>query len=321
MTPAVPPVDIRRTMRLVLLAVLPGVFVATMLLGLGVAVNILLAMVFALACEAPALRLRRESVRERLQDGSAIVTALLIALTLPPFTPWWTLLLACAIAILLAKHAFGGLGQNPFNPAMSGYAVALLLFPAQLAHWPQTTFDGITMATALDTFRQNHAFTVDAWWQSHGQFGRWGATDFEWINLAFLAGGLFLLQQKIISWHIPAALLGALGLCAAAYYDNGSSASGGSPLYHWLSGGTMLAAFFIATDPATAASTTRGKLAYGALIGVLIFAMRQRGGYPDGIAFAVLFGNAAALLLDRLDGIDFARLYRRNPTDDPHDAD
>lgn len=343
MTAAAQPFDIARTMRLVLLALLPGAMAAVVLLGWGVAANMLLAVLFSLSCEAAAAWMRATGAGERdgpaetsrpvthprlreiprslqpLKDGSAIVTALLIALALPPFTAWWIVLLACIFAMLLGKHAFGGLGQNVFNPAMTGYALALLLFPAQLAHWPQPAFDGVTMATALDTFKQNHAFTVAAWWQAHPQFGQWGAADFEWINLAFLAGGLFLVQQKIIGWHIPAAVLLALGLCAAAYYDNGSSASGGSPLYHWLSGATMLGAFFIATDPATAASTVRGKLVYGALIGALIFAIRHGGAYPDGVAFAVLLANAASPLLDRLDGVDIARLYRRT-TDDPRDA-
>jgi electron transport complex protein RnfD len=104
------------------------------------------------------------------------------------------------------------------------------------------------------------------------------------------------------------------------YYDNGSSASAGSPLFHWLSGATMLGAFFIATDPATAASTARGKLVYGALIGILIFAIRHWGTYPDGVAFAVLFANGVSLLLDRLDGIDVARVFRHPPKSDTHDA-
>jgi electron transport complex protein RnfD len=315
-----PAFDIARTMRTVLLALLPGVATAITLLGIGVAVNVLLAVLFALACEASALRLRRLSIAEHLRNGSAIVTALLIALALPPFAPWWIVLFANAAATLLGKHAYGGLGQNIFNPAMSGYALALLLFPAQLAHWPQPAFDGVTMATALDSLRQNHALTAAAWRQSHPQFGQWGAADFEWINLAFFGGGLFLLQRKIIGWHIPAALLAALGIAAAMYYDNGSSASAGSPLFHWLSGATMLGAFFIATDPATAASTIKGKLVYGASIGISIFAIRHWGAYPDGVAFAVLFANGASLLLDRLDGVDIARLYRRASTSDPHDV-
>lgn len=337
--------DIARTLRTVLLTMLPGIVVAIWFLGLGVLLNIVLASVFALAFEALALWLRSSQpqgdgvfppfekgglggisrVRGNLQvreiprslrelpafskganalvDGSALITAALIALALPPFAPWWIILIACAAAILLAKHCFGGLGQNIFNPAMTGYALVLLAFPAQLAQWPQiaSQLDGYTSATVLDTFKQNHAFTVADWWRAHAQFGQWGGYGWEWINLAFLGGGLVLLQQKIFSWHIPVAMLATLGLCAAAFYDNGSSASAGSPLFHWLSGATMLGAFFVATDPATAASKPLGRILYGALIGALVFAIRHAGHYADGVAFAVLAANAAALLLDRID--------------------
>jgi electron transport complex protein RnfD len=256
---------------------------------------------------------------KRLLDGSALITAALIALALPPFAPWWIILFACAAAMLVGKHCYGGLGQNIFNPAMTGYALVLLAFPAQLAHWPQIVpqLDGYTSATVLDTFKQNHALTVADWWRMHPQFGQWGGYGWEWINLAFLGGGLFLLQQKIFSWHIPVAMLVTLGLCAAAFYDNGSSASAGSPLFHWLSGATMLGAFFVATDPATAANTRLAKLLYGALIGALVFAMRHAGHYADGVAFAVVGANAAALLLDKIDVQKLRGLLK--PADRPTD--
>lgn len=308
--------DIARTMRAVLLAMLPGIVVTIWFLGAGVAFNIILAALFSIGFETLALYLRKEPIIPQLRDGSVLITALLLSLALPPFAPWWIILCGCAGAILLGKHCYGGLGQNIFNPAMTGYVLMLLAFPAQLAHWPVPTprFDGYTMATALDTFHQNKAFTVQAWWQSHAQFGQWGGYGWEWINLAFLGGGLYLLWQKIFSWHIPVAMLAALGFCAAMFYDNGSSASAGSPLYHWLTGATMLGAFFIATDPATAATTPISRLIYGALIGVLIFAIRTWGHYPDGVAFAVLFANGATLLLDKLNPDIFARLYRRDAT-------
>jgi Na+-translocating ferredoxin:NAD+ oxidoreductase subunit D len=340
MTPAAPSFDIARTLRTVLLAMLPGIIVAIWFLGPGVLLNIVLAAWFALMFEASALWLRKLPTRSsdlippfekggsggifrsliNLQDTSTIITALLIALALPPFTSWWIILLACAAAILLAKHCFGGLGQNIFNPAMTGYALVLLAFPAQLAQWPALaqSLDGYTSATVLDTFKQNHAFTVADWWRTHSQFGQWGGYGWEWINLAFLGGGLFLLQQKIFSWHIPVAMLTTLGLCAAAFYDNGSSASAGSPLFHWLSGATMLGAFFVATDPATAAAKPLGRILYGALIGALVFSIRHAGHYADGVAFAVLAANAAALLFDRIDAQTLRRFFKPagGPTDE-----
>ncbi|HSB97188.1 MAG TPA: RnfABCDGE type electron transport complex subunit D [Spongiibacteraceae bacterium] len=305
--------DTAQIMRQVLLALLPGVVATIWFLGSGVVVNILLSVVCCLGCEALAFYLYQQAIAPNLRDGSVLITAVLLGLALPPFAAWWLILLGAIAAVLLAKQAYGGLGQNIFNPAMAGYAVILLLFPAQLAHWSSpapiasgyTTsgyaLDGYTMATALDSFKQNHAFTVADWWRAHAQFGSWGGYGWEWINLAFLGGGLYLLQQKIFSWQIPISVLLALGLLAAIFYDNGSSASGGSPFYHWLSGATMLGAFFIATDPATSATTARSRLCYGALIGALIYVIRSWGHYPDSIAFAMLLGNSAAPLLDKLD--------------------
>jgi electron transport complex protein RnfD len=317
---ATPSFDIARTLHTVLLALVPGIVVATWFLGLGALINIALAALFAAMAETLALHLKREPIMPQLRDGSALITALLIALALPPFAPWWIVLVACATAILLGKHCYGGLGQNIFNPAMTGYALVLLTFPAQLAHWPALApqLDGYTSATVLDTFKQNHALTVADWWRRHAQFGEWGGYGWEWINLAFLGGGLFLLWQKIFSWHIPVAMLATLGLCAAAFYDNGSSASAGSPLFHWLSGATMLGAFFVATDPATAASKPLGRILYGALIGALVFAIRHAGHYADGVAFAVLGANAAALLLDKIDAQALRNLMKPagGPTDE-----
>jgi electron transport complex protein RnfD len=301
--------DSAQMMRQVMLALLPGIVATIWFLGLGVAFNIVLTVLFCVGCEALALYLGKQPIAPNLLDGSVLITALLLGLALPPFAAWWLILIGAAGAILLAKQAYGGLGQNIFNPAMAGYALLLLLFPAQLAHWssPAAPPDGYTMATALDSFKQNRAFTVADWWRTHAQFGSWGGYGWEWINLAFLGGGFYLLQQKIFSWQIPLSVLASLALCAAIFYDNGSSASGGSPLYHWLSGATMLGAFFIATDPATSATTAKGRLCYGALIGALIYVIRTWGHYPDSIAFAVLLGNSTAPLLDKL-----GALYRHN---------
>ena len=295
--------DVQRLMLRVLLAMLPGIAVSVLYLGFGVLVNIALAALFASAFELTAQSLRGRQRPLRKQDGSVWVSAALIGLAIPPSAPWWIVLIAAAGAILLAKHAYGGLGQNIFNPAMAGYALVLVLFPAQLSgHWPapEGQFDGYTMATALDMFKQNHSLTIDEWWRAHAQFGDWGGYGWEWINLAFLCGGLYLLQQKIFSWHTPVCLLVAMGLLAALFYDNGSSGSAGSPLYHWFSGATMLGAFFVATDPVTAPVSKRGLMLYGALIGALIFCIRAAGQYPDGVAFAVLLANAVTPLLDRL---------------------
>ncbi|MCB1680067.1 MAG: electron transport complex subunit RsxD [Halioglobus sp.] len=307
-----------RVMQKVLLATLPGIVVLTHFFGFGTVVNILWGSVVALLCETLALRLRGRSPGFYLRDCSALVTAFLLGIALPPYAPWWLVAVGIASAILLAKHLYGGLGYNPFNPAMAGYVILLISFPVQMTAWAPPrgagdipgllqalqacftpdAFDGSTMATPLDLLKQNDSLLLQELWAQSPQFGRWAGIGWEWANLAFLAGGLWLLQQRVFSWHAPLAMLASLSLLAGIFYDGGGSASGGSPLFHLLSGATMLGAFFIVTDPVTSAVSVRGRLIYGAMIGALVYIIRVRGNYPDAVAFAVLIMNFAAPFID-----------------------
>lgn len=316
-------VVVGQIMQQVLLACIPGLTALIFFFGWGPLLNVLWLVPVALVLEAAALHLRRRPVLLHLKDCSAVITAVLLALSLPPASPWWLSLLGIAVAILAAKHLFGGLGNNPFNPAMTGYAVLLLTFPDYMTRWlepagvtaslptlldslnlfigrePVAGIDGFTGATMLDSFRaQQGASLFSEFWNASPLAGDWSAAGWEWVNTGFLMGGLFLLYKRIISWHIPATVLAALALLALVFHDGGSSQSLGSPLLHLFAGGTMLGAFFIATDPVTAATSKRGKLVYGALIGCIIFALRAWSSYPDGVAFAVLCGNFAVPLID-----------------------
>jgi electron transport complex protein RnfD len=308
----------------VLLAALPGLLALTWAFGVGTLLNLLWCALFCAGTEAGMLRLRGRAFRPTLADRSALVTAVLLAAALPPASPLWLIFVAAASAMIFGKHLYGGLGFNPFNPAMVGYVVPLLAFPIEMTSWAAphgagsgtlglldalqrslglaqvATLDGTTMATPLDLVRQNDGLLMADLWARNAQFGQWGGRGWEWVNLGFLAGGLLLLQRRLISWHAPVAMLGALVLLAAFFYDNGSSASGGSPLFHLLSGGTMLGAFFIVTDPVSGATSTRGRLVFGAGVGVLVYIIRHWGNYPDAIAFAVLLMNFAAPCLDRV---------------------
>jgi len=220
---------------------------------------------------------------------------------------------------LLGKHVFGGLGYNPFNPAMVGYVVLLISFPLQMSSWAPPrgladvpgfsdalqalfnaqAYDAVTMATPLDLMRQNTGLLVEDLYQQKSQFGIWAGVGWEWVNLSFLAGGLWLLYRRIFTWHAPVAMLLALGLWAGVGFDGGSSNSGGSPLFHWLSGATMFGAFFIITDPVSSAVSNKGRLIFGALIGMLVYLIRVLGNYPDAVAFAVLILNFAAPFIDQ----------------------
>jgi electron transport complex protein RnfD len=314
-----------RIMRLVVYATFPGIAALTHFFGIGVLINVLLASLTCVAFEAAVLRLRQRPIMFYLRDCSALVTGVLIGVSLPAYCPWWLVVSASFIAIVLAKQLYGGMGFNPFNPAMVAYALLLVSFPLPMTTWPvplpmladgQTTpslvaaldkiffgtaIDGYSAATVLDIMKQNAGLTLSDLYQQEAVFsdGRWAGAGWEWVNIAFLIGGIYLLYKKVFTWHAPLSMLAALALMATLFYDSGSSNSSGSPIFHLLSGATMLGAFFIVTDPVSSAVSNRGRMVYGALIGLLVYVIRTWGtSYPDGVAFAVLLLNFAAPFID-----------------------
>ena len=306
-------------MRRVLMALLPGILCFTWLFGWGIVVNILLASLTALVAEAAILALRRRPVTTLL-DGSALVTGVLLALALPPLTPWWIPVIGSLFAIVIAKQLYGGLGYNPFNPAMAGYVVLLISFPLELTLWSapgaypgftdtlvhaftgnlpaDQTMDALTMATPMDNIKTRLGLS-ETLSEIHGSplFGSFAGAGWEWINLWFLLGGLWLLQMTVIQWQIPAGMLAGLALVAFVFYAINPDIYT-TPLFQLFSGAAMLGAFFIATDPVSACTTPRGRLYYGLGIGLLTYIIRTWGGYPDGVAFAVLLMNMAAPTID-----------------------
>lgn len=305
----------QRVMLLVIAACLPGALCLTYFFGLGTLLNLIWAGLLALGFEALVLKLRQRPVGFFLRDGSALLTGVLLALALPPYVPWWLTVVAVGFAIIFGKQLYGGLGQNPFNPAMLGYVVVLISFPVAMTTWPAPhtvsaldalkhffagvpLADGWSQATALDSLKLNKSLTQSELWASNPAFGTVGGAAVEWVNLAFLAGGLFLLQKNIIRWQAPAAMLATLTLISLIFWNGDSSDSNGSPLFHLFSGATMLGAFFIVTDPVSGATSNRGRLIFGAGVGLLTYIIRTWGGYPDGVAFAVLLMNLAAPTID-----------------------
>jgi len=295
----------RAPVAIVLAALAPGLVVSSAVYGAGALANVVSTIAMAYLVEAAAVAARGREVRVALQDGSVAITGALIGMALPPGAAWPVSATACAAGLLLGKHVYGGHGASPFNPAMVGYVVAYFCFPREMSLWPMPLdVDGVTAATALEVFRHRGALTVQDVWTATNGFGGLGGLGAEWINAAFLAGGMLLVLRRVIDWRIPFGMLAALGVLAALGWDGGSSAGLGSPAMHWLTGGTMLAACFVATDPVTSPDTARGRLLSGALIGTLVFVFRAFGAYPDGIAFAVLLANLAAPLLDRLQPLE-----------------
>ena len=294
----------------VLVALLPGLAGMTFYFGLGVLWNLFWLSALCLATEVLVVALRtgslspallRAPLQNNLGDGTTLLAAWLIAICLPPYVSIQILAVAALASIGLAKHAYGGLGNNIFNPAMVGYAVILLSFPQALAAWPalggaeNLASDALSGATYLSEFRYRDAMTVDEFLLNNPQ-----VMHQQIIAGLFLLGGLGLIYLRIISWRIPLALLITVGLLASVTYDQGSTQSMGSAWFHWATGGTMAAAFFVATDPVTHPSRHSHQIIFAVSIGILLFVIRTQGTLPDGIAFAVLLANCATPLLNRI---------------------
>lgn len=318
-----PPSTVAGVMMQVLLALVPGVIAYTWFFGPGILAQIILSTVFALLFETLMLRLRGRSLKPFINDYSAVVTAILFALCIPPLAPWWISCIGMLFAIVFAKHLYGGLGQNIFNPAMVGYVVVLISFPQSMTAWlPPLTltenslglieslmtiltgqvpggWDAISQATPLDILKNGieSGRTVSEIRQSP-LFGIFGGLGWEWITIGFATGGLYLLYKRIITWHVPVAVIGSVVLFSLPWWLADMN-SNPSPLHHIFSGAIVLAAFFIATDPVSGCVSNRGRLIFGAGVGIFTLVIRRWGGYPDGIAFAVLLMNMAAPLIDR----------------------
>ena len=312
-----------QVMRRVLYAMAPGIAALAWFFGWGVLVNLTLATVVALVAETLMLAARGKPLALHLGDCSAVVTAWLLAAALPSLAPWWLTALGVAFAIVVAKHLYGGLGYNPFNPAMVGYVVLLISFPREMSTWPiphgvgqahvlglpetleivfggagRLVADGLTGATPLDVLRTQLGLGLTVTEiRNSPVFGIVSGSGWEWAALGFLAGGLWLVYISAADWRIPAGMLGGLAAIATVFYlvDPQRYAP---PWFHVWSGAAIFGAFFIATDPVTASTTPRGRLIYGAGIGVLVYVIRAFGGYPDGVAFSVLLMNIAAPTID-----------------------
>lgn len=307
-----------------LLALVPALIALVFFFGPGVLINITFAIVIALITEALMLKLRDRPLKPFLTDGSALVTAVLFAMAIPPLAPWWLTVVGIVFAIVFAKHLFGGLGYNPFNPAMIAYVLLLLSFPLEMTTWLPATgiadnsvdfvsafhlifngelangvsVDAYSGATPLDVMKtQIRLSELPSTIANQPLFGLFGGIGWEWINVWFAVGGLFLIYRGVISWHIPVAMITALLIISSITFVIAPESTA-SPLFHLLSGGTMIGAFFIATDPVTAATTVKGRLVFGAGVGLLTYIIRVWGGYPDGIAFAVILMNMLAPLID-----------------------
>ena len=332
--------SVTTVMATVLLALIPAAISYTWFFGIGFVINFSLTLFAGYLFEALALKARGKPVWFNLQDLSLPVTAALLAFALPPGSPWWVAVGGIFIAVIPGKHLFGGLGHNVFNPAALAYVSLLILFPLQMTGWYlpwtgsyggtridplsvhgmmtslQLSFpflrdlaltpfpvipDGFATATPLIEYKfAAPARLVLADSDGFNFWDRNARTGWEMQALAFGFGGLVLLWQRVISWHIPLSVIATVWLLASLFYQPGQEAIYGSPWLHLFSTSTIIGAFFIATDPVSAPSTAAAKCLYGVLIGLAIYSIRIWGSYLDSVALAILFMNMFSPLLDQI---------------------
>lgn len=317
--------NVRKVMLQVQLATLPALLTHIYLFGFGIVIQWMLAIATLIVVETLLLKLRNRPIMPFVTDLSGVITVTGIVFCVPPEAPWWIIVAGCSFALVFGKHLYGGLGNNPFNPAMLGYAFLLISFPVQMTSWTLPTdlsghslnfiesaqiifnaqtaavsLDALTGATPLNEVRTGLTQGVSVTETLSNQTSSlWlGLDSWAWLNIAFLVGGLWLLITRTISWQYPLGFLGALALMAFIF--NQINPELYPPVsFTLLTGGTMLAAFFIITDPVTASTTPRGKFIYACGIGVLVYVIRNWGAFPDGIAFAILLMNIAVPLIDQ----------------------
>ena len=337
------PSSVPSVMGNVIMALLPATLFGIYLFGWPAFNLFLITILSAVVSEAFCLWLAGKPIRPFLGDGSAALTGWLLAMTLPPWAPWWLGIIGSAFAIIIGKQIFGGIGQNLFNPAMLARVMLLVSFPLEMTTWvtPAPLFsaqapgfisglaitfgasegiDALSSATVLGHIKTeltrgiglssslpDHYTIVSALGGfTNGSLGETSAA-------LLILGGLYLLFRRIISWHIPVAMLAAITVLSSIFYLLDAERYA-PPSIHLLSGGAILAAFFIATDPVTSPNTRRGQLLFGVGCGSLIYIIRTWGGFPEGVGFAVLLMNAITPLIDHYIR---PRIYGRNRHGEP----
>ncbi|MDP8217478.1 MAG: RnfABCDGE type electron transport complex subunit D [Candidatus Theseobacter exili] len=269
------------------IAFLPALFAGTMFFGLRALFLVLLSVCSAIGTEAFIQWISKKKIT--IDDGSAVITGILLAFCCSPSMPWWMPVLGSAAGIAVSKSVFGGLGPNIFNPALVGRAILLAPFPVAMTTW-QSPFDAATCATPLNIIKLGLNIPLPSLWDLF--IGRVGGSIGETSALAIVIGAGYLLFKRIITWHVPLSFIVALALCSWIF--------GRSPLFEVLAGGALLGAFFMATDMVTSPQTRKGEIVFGIGAGALTAIIRKWGGYPEGVCYSILLMNTLAPLIDRV---------------------
>lgn len=276
----------------VALALLPSLVCAIYYFGFRALALTVVTIVAAMVAEAVIQKLRGQAIT--IWDGSALVTGLLLAFNLPPALPYWMAIVGAVVAIFLGKQIFGGLGQNPFNPALIGRVFLSVAFPAAMTTWTWP-FDGLSLATPYDAFSQATPLML---MKSEGVvtsyldlfLGNVPGCLGETCTLALLVGAGLLLYKRYIDWRIPVGYLGTVFLLTWIL--------GQDPVFHLLAGGLILGAFFMATDMVSSPMTKTGRWIFGIGAGIILVLIRLYGAYPEGVSFSILLMNAVTPMLN-----------------------
>jgi electron transport complex protein RnfD len=297
-----------KVMRAVIYSLLPACAVSIYFFGLPALLVLLYCTLGCVATEA----LCQKGLGKPLSlgDGSAALTGILLALNLPPASPWWMALLGSVVAIAIGKQVYGGLGYNPFNPALVARVVLLISFPVQMTTWTAPSpwgagagVDGVSAATPLGEFKTAVMLTGKIPPELQGNLGNYFLGNMsgclgEVSALALLLGAAYLFWKKILTWHVPVSFIGTTVVLSGLFWLIDPSRYP-NPLFHLFTGGLVLGAFYMATDMVTSPVTTKGMLVFGFGCGLITVLIRLFGGYPEGVSFAILLMNAATPLIDR----------------------
>ena len=285
---------------------IPALFWSVFVFGLDALWITLIAVAACLAFEY-VIQKYLLKVSPSINDGSALITGILLAFNVPANLPWWIMIIGALIAVGVGKLSFGGIGSNVFNPALVGRVFMLISFPVHMTSWPVTSnteVDALTTATPLGIIKEGltagtpvSELTSELPSSVGMLLGNMSGSLGEVSALLLILGGLYMLYKKVITWHIPVSIIATVAAVAAIFWiiDPQSYVS---PIYHVLTGGLMLGAIFMATDMVTSPMTTRGQLIFGAGIGIITISIRLFGAYPEGISFAILIMNAFTPLIN-----------------------
>ena len=319
--------SVTRTMTLVMFALMPATLYGLYLYGWPAIILFTVSILSAMLFEVISLLIAKKPVARFASDGSAILTAWFLAISLPPWAPWWIAVIGSAVAIIIGKHVFGGLGQNVFNPAMVGRVVLLISFPLEMTSFVQpfplltadapnflqslhivfgsTSIDAYTSATVLDSVKSFvgqggsvHDSLVGQYDLKSWLVGSNAGSMAEGADILLFIGGMMLIFTRVIRWFIPISTLLSIAVISTVF-NLIDPASYPNAMVHLFTGSAMLGAFYIATDPVTSPTSPKGQLFFGAVLGILIYVIRTWAQYPEGMSFAILLMNAVTPLINR----------------------